>query len=69
MANQNIESLLKSVDAEDFIPSFKKNKIGLELLLKLPEKRLRETLTELGLEIGPQLEMITKLEEMKIEGM
>lgn len=69
MENQDIESFLKSVDAEDHIPSFKRSKVGLELLKKLSKNHLRETLTELGLELGSQMEIIAKLETMKIEGM
>lgn len=68
MEIKTIEKLLQSLELESHINLFKKNELGLELLMSLSESELKEALTELQLPLGNRLLIIKKIQEIKAGG-
>lgn len=58
--------MLKELGMENYIESFKKNAIDIELLTNCDEGDLKETLEKMKLPIGLALKVVTKIKKMKL---
>lgn len=65
MDTETIESFLHQLNMDDSIDAFKKQDIDLDLLQKLSEEDLRDTLKEMKLTIGKQKKLLLEIRNLK----
>ena len=60
----SIETVLENIGEKRFVPLFNENELDLEIILRLTDVELKETLTELIKPIGPRMKIFKELQSL-----
>ena len=63
-----IDTVLENIGEKRFVPLFNENELDLEILLRLTDVELKETLTELIKPIGPRMKILKEIQSLTSTG-